>query len=275
MKKQTFKAIVIGTLVWVSLLTVRAYDVWNPIQFVKQLFATPNGELDQSKATIKINGTNGRIDAKSIYANNQKVLTEWTIPRCSKGYTLTSYDGRTLTCVKWYTTSSPVNGKCSTSIYKCSVGSVLSKTSDSNYYRWKCSWKDGWKTVSCNKKKSSYVDKCTSSTLWKKNKYWKTCTKVSAISQCKDYAMKTYWNKKGTIWKPYFKSYSYNWRYIYNLVYKNWWHESLIVYCTNSSKSWIWINSWKIMPYYTLYYYWDDIGSFKKIKTFKDSYMFK
>ena len=43
---------------------------------MKQLFVTPQGQIDQSKATIKIDGTNGRIDAKSIYENWVQVATK-------------------------------------------------------------------------------------------------------------------------------------------------------------------------------------------------------
>jgi len=59
-------------------LAVSAYStqIWNPVQFVKQLFVTPNGEIDAAKATIKIDGTNGRIDAKSVYVNGKEVSTK-------------------------------------------------------------------------------------------------------------------------------------------------------------------------------------------------------
>jgi len=78
MKKSTIRSIVIGTLITGSLLWVQAYstNIWSSVQFVKQLFATPNGEVDTSKATIKIDGTNGRIDAKSIYENGKEVSTK-------------------------------------------------------------------------------------------------------------------------------------------------------------------------------------------------------
>ena len=64
----------IAGVVW----SVSAYStqIWSPIQFVKQLFVTPQGQIDQSKATIKIDGVNGRIDAKSIYENGVQVATK-------------------------------------------------------------------------------------------------------------------------------------------------------------------------------------------------------
>jgi len=66
--------VLVAGVVW----TVSAYstNIWSPIQFVKQLFVTPNGELDTSKATIKIDGTNWTIEAKSIYVNQQEVATK-------------------------------------------------------------------------------------------------------------------------------------------------------------------------------------------------------
>ena len=78
MKKQTIKSIVIGTLVGVSVLSVSAYQaqIWNPVQFVKKLFVTPNGELDSTKATIVIDGTNWEIQAKSVKVNGKEVATK-------------------------------------------------------------------------------------------------------------------------------------------------------------------------------------------------------
>ena len=43
---------------------------------MKQLFVTPQGQIDQSKATIKLDGTNWRLDAKSIYENGVQVATK-------------------------------------------------------------------------------------------------------------------------------------------------------------------------------------------------------
>ncbi len=66
--------VLVAGVVW----TLSAYStqIWSPVQFVKQLFVTPNGEIDQSKATIKIDGTKWRIDAKSIYENGVQVATK-------------------------------------------------------------------------------------------------------------------------------------------------------------------------------------------------------
>ena len=129
---------VIGWVLVVGVLwTVSAYstNIWSPIQFVKQLFVTPNGELNSSKATIKIDGTNGRIDAKSIYENGVQVATKsdlngyssksyvdskvkWlasktdlanvkiSLPTCQKGYVLTSTDGKNFKCVSLHNCNS-------------------------------------------------------------------------------------------------------------------------------------------------------------------------
>ena len=66
--------VLVAGVVW----TVSAYstNIWSPIQFVKQLFVTPNGELDSSKATIKIDGTNGTIEAKNMKVSWQEVNTK-------------------------------------------------------------------------------------------------------------------------------------------------------------------------------------------------------
>ena len=87
MKKQTVKSIVIWTLVWGTLLAVQAYNtqIWSPIQYVKQLFVTPNWELDSSKATIKIDGTNWSIEAKQIYQNGQPLATQNYVDEKTKG----------------------------------------------------------------------------------------------------------------------------------------------------------------------------------------------
>ena len=62
-------------MVW----TVSAYstNIWSPIQFVKQLFVRTTGQVgDVQGATIKIDGTNWRIDAKSMYENRVQVATK-------------------------------------------------------------------------------------------------------------------------------------------------------------------------------------------------------
>jgi hypothetical protein len=76
--KKNIKSIAIGVLVGMSVLSVSAYNtqIWSPVQFVKQLFVTPNGELDTSKATIKIDGVKGSISAKSLKVNGQEVATK-------------------------------------------------------------------------------------------------------------------------------------------------------------------------------------------------------
>jgi hypothetical protein len=51
---QGIKLLGLGILLGLSILLVNAYDVqlWSPVQYIKQLFLTPNGEFDKSKATI-------------------------------------------------------------------------------------------------------------------------------------------------------------------------------------------------------------------------------
>ena len=92
MEKTTIKSIVLGTLVGASILSTHAYNVqiWSPVQYVKQLFVTPNGELDSAKATIVLDGTNGTIKAKGLYENGMPVATkEYTnsVLNSAKSYT--------------------------------------------------------------------------------------------------------------------------------------------------------------------------------------------
>ena len=109
--------VLVAGIVW----TVSAYstNIWSPIQFVKQLFVTPNGEIDQSKATIKINGVNGRIDAKSMYVNWQEVVTKWNAWMFKKNGTNAYYNNWNV----WIWTTDPqakldVNGNMNISIDK-------------------------------------------------------------------------------------------------------------------------------------------------------------
>jgi len=68
MKNKVMWMLSLGILFWVNVLwiNVYAYNVWTPVQYMKQLFVTPNGESDANKATIKIDGTNWTISAKNI-----------------------------------------------------------------------------------------------------------------------------------------------------------------------------------------------------------------
>ena len=59
-----------------SMWSVFAYSIWSPIQYVKQLYVTPAWNSNSSAATIKLDGANGRLDAKTIYENGDKVATE-------------------------------------------------------------------------------------------------------------------------------------------------------------------------------------------------------
>jgi hypothetical protein len=65
---KNLKAIIIGTMAAGTVLAVSAYStqIWSPVQFVKQLFVTPNGEMDSTKATVKIDGTNGTVTANGV-----------------------------------------------------------------------------------------------------------------------------------------------------------------------------------------------------------------
>ncbi len=83
--------VLVAGVVW----TVSAYstNIWSPIQYVKQLFITPNGEFNSTKASIKLNWATGRIDAKSIYVNWQEVATKWNAWMFKKNGTNAYYNG--------------------------------------------------------------------------------------------------------------------------------------------------------------------------------------
>ena len=140
MKKQTVKSILIGILVWWSVLAVSAYNtqIWSPIQFVKQLFVTPNGESDANKATIKIDGTNGIIEAKNVKVNWQDVATKNYVDNKVK-----NIDTSNLTVKNLKT----ANGK-----YLIKNGKIqwvsLTKTIQ-DYAGWR-RWSDGTYARSCN-----------------------------------------------------------------------------------------------------------------------------
>ena len=78
MKNKVMWMVIAWVLVAGVLWTVSAYStqIWSPIQFVKQLFVTPQGQIDQSKATIKLDGTNWTISAKNIEVSWQDVATK-------------------------------------------------------------------------------------------------------------------------------------------------------------------------------------------------------
>ena len=79
MKNKVMWVVIGWVLVAGGVWTVSAYstNIWSPIQYVKQLFVTPNGEFNSTKASIKLNWATGRIDAKSMYVNWQEVATKW------------------------------------------------------------------------------------------------------------------------------------------------------------------------------------------------------
>jgi len=101
--------LLVSSLVW----PVSAYNIWSPIQFVKQLFVTPTGSSDASKATIKLDGTNGRIDAKSIYENRVQVATKSDLNSYATKSDLNSY--ATKSALKNYATTSELSSYASKS----------------------------------------------------------------------------------------------------------------------------------------------------------------
>ena len=75
MNKKLIWAIMWGCFLMSSTWSVFAYSIWSPIQYVKQLYVTPTWNSNSSAATIKLDGANGRLDAKTIYENGDEVAT--------------------------------------------------------------------------------------------------------------------------------------------------------------------------------------------------------
>ena len=72
MKKITIKSLVIGTIVWTTLVSsTHAYTLstWAPVQYLKQIILTTDGSNNLHKATIQFDGTNGTVSAKSVNAD--------------------------------------------------------------------------------------------------------------------------------------------------------------------------------------------------------------
>ena len=128
--------VLVAGVVW----TVSAYstNIWGPIQFVKQLFVTPNGELDSSKATIKIDGTNGTIEAKNVKVNWEDVATKSYVDNKLK-----NIDTSNLTVKNLKTT----NGKYLIKDGKIQWVSLIKTIVD--YAGWR-RWSDGTYAGSCN-----------------------------------------------------------------------------------------------------------------------------
>ena len=172
--KKKFMLGVMLVLIGCGIWSVSAYDVWNPVQFVKQLFVTPNGESDSSKATIKLDGKTGRIDAKSVYVNWKSVVTtdylgkimsslKIKYPVCSKWEALTSTDWRKLHCIK--VELAKIDWRCNTSVKNgCYAGSSYGGRQSWDRYYWYCRGENGWRTASCSKYSPVPVDwRCNNS----------------------------------------------------------------------------------------------------------------
>ena len=87
MKNKIMWMVIGWVLVAGVLWTVSAYstNIWSPIQFVKQLFVSPTGQVwDVKGAYIKLDGTNWRIDAKSVYVNGKEVATKSDLNNATK-----------------------------------------------------------------------------------------------------------------------------------------------------------------------------------------------
>ena len=116
MKKKLLKIWIIGSSIAVVTVMASAYNtqIWAPVQFVKQLFATPTWEVDATKATIQLDGRDWSIHAKSLWINGKQVIkwdklvigniqvdswnwwngwwniiTQSDIPNCKSGFVLT------------------------------------------------------------------------------------------------------------------------------------------------------------------------------------------
>jgi len=164
MKKWLFKVLVLWSVTAGSVVSAYAYNtnIWSPVQFVKQLFVTPNGEVDMSKATIKINWTDGSIQAKSIEAKSVKVngLNVATqsyvddtvsnkkikIPTCGPHQVLTSPGKDHMTCVS---VSQKTDGICGNRQDVCSQWIYVNKPDNGDYDHWNCMGYNGWKDIEC------------------------------------------------------------------------------------------------------------------------------
>jgi len=161
MKKNVLKLMITGILLWWVVLTVNAYTVWNPVQYIKQIFVTPNGEKDPRKALIKMDWKTGRIDAKSVYVNWKSVVTtdylgkiisslKIKYPVCSKWEALTSTDWKKLQCIK--VELAKIDWKCNNSVKNgCYVWTAYGGRQSWNRYYWFCGGENGWGTDTCRK----------------------------------------------------------------------------------------------------------------------------
>ena len=179
MEKTTIKSIVLGTLVGASILSTHAYNVqiWSPVQYVKQLFVTPNGELDSAKATIVLDGTNGTIKAKGLYENGMPVATkEYTnsVLNSAKSYTDSKVNS-VLNSAKSYTDSKVNSVLNSAKSYTDNIErDLVAKIQNSNL-----------NTQHLASLGVSF-NKCDSSTVGVKNYKGQTCTqfKYTNVKQC-------------------------------------------------------------------------------------------
>jgi len=182
MKKYIIKLATLCSICLTLFSSSYAYDIWNPIQYVKQLFATPNGETDLSKATIKIDGTKWIIDVSSwFYINGQPVPTinylnnkisdiikkVLSLPKCGYGEVLTSQDGKSFKCIK--VALGKIDWKCwvangrwfentPTKSSLCIAGVSVRKDNRGNdgTFNWICKWENWWKDMACSAKKYLY-----------------------------------------------------------------------------------------------------------------------
>ena len=140
--KKYLKGVAIGWLLLWGVVMVYAYNtqIFAPVQFVKQLFATPNWEQDSSKATIRLDGPSGTIEAKNIKVNGEDVATKklvWSVYNNlnSKISSITNYMKKNLWWQKAYLYICVNNKFEITNMY---MWPESTKPSDSRKY--KCTW---------------------------------------------------------------------------------------------------------------------------------------
>ena len=76
MKKLTLKSVVIGTLVWTTMIaSTHAYNLstWSSVQYLNKIILTTDGTNNMSNASIQLDGANGTVKAKTVNASTIKM----------------------------------------------------------------------------------------------------------------------------------------------------------------------------------------------------------
>lgn len=79
MNKLTIKSLVIGTLVWSSIMLTHAYNLntWAPVQYLNKIILTTDGTNNMSKASIQLDGVHGTVTAKNLNVTTKISVNGW------------------------------------------------------------------------------------------------------------------------------------------------------------------------------------------------------